>query len=187
MLNRIIEGLKGYLRKVERVIPAISPSSYKQGTVRITQGWPEYMNGKKHSGIDMACRKGDKILAVEEGEIVEIVPGSGKRVGRVVQRGATSNMRIIYKHTKAKCKVGDYLSPGDLIGYPDDSGKDVGLWDGYHLHFQIVNIAGDNADPVEYLMVYQPNIVFEFSEYYKTRSYYEKKDYYDKMNLGVPG
>ena len=165
-----------------------SPSSYKEGEIRITQGWPEYTNGKHHTGIDCACQDGQKMLAVFNGVVKFISIGTPQSVGRVEMLDEDNDCFVIYKHVYPHTELArnTLIGVGQYIGTPDLSGKAAGLCDVYHLHITILDSDGAESDPVQYLMMVQPDLKFSFSKnYYGLMEYYQKKSYWDELKERV--
>ncbi len=163
--------------------PTNSQPQIPKGKMLLLQPWPNYLNGKLHSGIDLYARfeKEHYPQAVEDGKIIAVVPGTPRKVGCVVIEGESSGMFLCYKHIKTKKRIRELVRAGDQIGFYDDSGRESGYWNASHLHFQIVNKnkTNINMDPVLYLITLDPRFVFMMRD--DVRSVYRERSYYSKM------
>lgn len=101
---------------------------------------------RMHSGIDMACAAGTPIYA-SRGGLVEVAGYQADGAGNYVQLNHGDGFRSIYMHmTNYIVKQGDYVAPGQIIGYVGNTG----LSKGNHLHFGI-SYNGTYVNPVEYI------------------------------------
>lgn len=150
----------------------------------LLQGYPEYLNGKPHTGIDIYAQKykGHKPRMTEDGRIVDVYRGGGKTVSAITIEVESTNDRLIYAHCITSYRKGQELNAGEIIGELDDSGSGVGKWQGYHLHFGFLTFPDyERGDPMKYILerapkmkIYaRPNII----------EYYRKKDYFDIINF----
>lgn len=164
---------------------AISPSNYKQdGLVRITQGWPHYHSGRKsgqrHYGVDIVCGYGDRygarMMAIEDGIVIQAKGGSDSYSGRVRIKGSISGIIYAYKHIGRIgmsrggifVEEGQEVYAGEQIGTPDYSNTDQ-----LHIHFETW-LEGENINPVQVLFNVQPFLKYELSENFETPDYYKK-------------
>lgn len=166
--------------------PANSAPDIPDGKIYLLQPWPKYLKGTAHSGIDIYAQayKDHFPQATEPGKIIEIFPGTAKRVGRVVVEGEATGNTLYYKHVKTALKKGDAVKAGDRLGNYDNSGHAAGWWDGSHNHFEIHDTEDKNTDPVLYLIELMPDIVFMMSD--RVKKIYSERDYYNMMNVEAP-
>lgn len=77
-------------------------------------------NTRYHAGMDLVCDPGDKVVAMEAGKILGMIPGF-VRLGAVVV--AHASIVGVYAEidlsslTKAGLKAGDMVSAGQVIGF----------------------------------------------------------------------
>jgi len=85
-----------------------------------------------HYGTDLKLYYGDTVAAAFDG-IVRIVDYERYGYGRYVVLRHLNGLETLYGHlSKAKVKVGDVVSAGDLIGLGGSTGRSTGT----HLHFE---------------------------------------------------
>lgn len=76
-----------------------------------------------HEGIDLYCPEGTEVFAVEDGQIVNIVPFTGAHAGSdwwhdtyaVLVEGKTGV--VVYGEILSTCQNGQHIKAGDLIGH----------------------------------------------------------------------
>lgn len=101
---------------------------------------------RMHNGIDMACAAGTPIYA-SRGGLVEVAGYQADGAGNYIQLNHGDGFRSIYMHmTNYIVKQGEYVAPGQIIGYVGNTG----LSKGNHLHFGI-SYNGTYVNPVEYI------------------------------------
>jgi len=147
-----------------------SPSNYKLGIVRLTAGWPEYIDGKtRHMGIDIVCGVGsmDRSVCVEDSEVIRVEEGTKTKSGLIELLG-TSGHTVIYKHMgNFKIAVGDEIPEGAMLATPNLTNTDS-----LHLHFEVW-VNGKNVDPLEYLFGVQPDLKYEMSARFGVDMFYK--------------
>lgn len=127
---------------------------------------PKY--GRYHNGIDIACKKGTSVYAVEAGTVYNIYntategrnadDGNGFGNNVRIDHGNINghNIRTIYAHLdvgQVFVKLNDTIKKGQLIGKSGNTGS-VGGKTGEHLHLGLYvdGQGGSNAkDPIPYL------------------------------------
>ena len=145
----------------------LSPVGKQNGEVLLTSPWPRWMANpnKKHGGIDLAGKKDDVVTNIKEGVISDIVRGNGNIVGYIAVK--VSDDTIYYEHVKAdqNVKKNDKVIAGQKLGILDDSGKDSGHWDGWHLHFQVNDGDEDKSknNPYQFILNSQPNLFWKYN------------------------
>lgn len=112
----------------------------------ITATFPAYPNGSKHTGIDIAHKKGTNIYSARAGEIVEINlidPGKDSpNYGKFVKIDHGDGLLTIYGHCDSiLCDVGQVVNAGELIATQGNTGyvisSQTGPDAGTHLHWEI--------------------------------------------------
>ena len=101
---------------------------------------------RMHNGIDMACAAGTPIYA-SRGGLVEVAGYQADGAGNYIQLNHGDGFRSIYMHmTNYIVRQGEYVAPGQIIGYVGSTG----LSKGNHLHFGI-SYNGTYVNPVQYI------------------------------------
>lgn len=99
-----------------------------------------------HNGVDMACAAGTPIYA-SRGGLVEVAGYQPDGAGNYIQLNHGDGFRSIYMHmTNYIVKQGEYVAPGQIIGYVGNTG----LSKGDHLHFGI-SYNGTYVNPMQYI------------------------------------
>lgn len=124
-----------------------------------------------HNGTDYGT-SGKKLpqYAIEEGVVLSC--GTDKLGGKFVWiKYPRLNVKMLHYHlSSVKCKSGQVLSKGSLLGYTGKSGKATGV----HLHLSIVNLSdGEYMNPEAYL--YSEKVSNNGSSS-NVRNYYMKGD-----------
>lgn len=168
---------------------AISPSTYKDGIVRITQGWPDYYkNGKKdgrHWGIDIVCGYVDrdhptvpKMVCIEDSIVINIREGNEKTSGKIEMVGINTGLTVIYKHIGSfTVRDMEDVFSGQIVGAPNFTNTKS-----LHLHMEVWNDE-ENLNPLDYLFEVQPELKYELSTSFGMMEYYKKEmpEYYEKL------
>lgn len=98
-----------------------------------------------HNGIDIKARQGTSINSPAEGIVVSA--GRAGLMGRMVKIKTSAGKILYFGHLhKIKCKKGDRIKRGQLLGTVGSSGRATGP----HLHFSVVS-AGRFINPLKYL------------------------------------
>ncbi len=98
-----------------------------------------------HNGIDIKARQGTSINSPAEGVVVSA--GRAGLMGRMVKLRTRAGKILYFGHLhKIKCKKGDQIKRGQLLGTVGSSGRATGP----HLHFSVVS-AGRFINPLKYL------------------------------------
>lgn len=130
-------------------IPAIQPVSNKDLT-RLSSGFgfridPIYKTKKMHTGLDFTADIGTPVYATGNGTVVECEVkrwGYGQSV--IIDHGFGYRSR--YAHlSEFKCKPGDKVTRGQLIGLVGSTGKSTAP----HLHYEVEQ-NGVKVDPVHF-------------------------------------
>ena len=100
-----------------------------------------------HAGVDIKARYGTAVVSPIEGTVVSA--GRAGLLGRLVKIRTKSGKILYFAHLqKIKCKKGQQISRGQLIGTVGASGRATGP----HLHFAVVE-AGKYINPMKFLSV----------------------------------
>lgn len=87
-----------------------------------------------HKGVDLKAIRNTPVFASAEGIVEWAGNHKSSGLGRMVQLDHNFGFGSIYGHlAEVEVKVGQYVQPGDLLGY---SGS-TGLTDGPHLHYEV--------------------------------------------------
>ena len=101
---------------------------------------------RMHNGVDLACAAMTPIYASRGGQ-VEVAAYQADGAGNYVQLNHGDGYRSIYMHmTYYSVSPGEYVAPGQVIGYVGNTG----LSKGDHLHFGI-SYNGTYVNPMEYI------------------------------------
>jgi murein DD-endopeptidase MepM/ murein hydrolase activator NlpD len=101
---------------------------------------------RMHNGVDLACAEGTPIYA-SRGGLVEVAAYQADGAGNYIQINHGDGFRSIYMHmTHYIVQQGQYVAPGQIIGYVGNTG----LSKGAHLHFGI-SYQGTYVNPMEYI------------------------------------
>ena len=145
-------------QKMIKSIPSIQPVSNRDLT-RIASGFglrmhPIYKIIKMHKGMDFTAPVGTEIYATGDG-IVEKVGWVGG-YGRTIMINHGFGYKTRYAHcSKYKCRKGQKVNRGDLIGFVGNTGQSSGP----HLHYEVfknnrqinpVNFFFNDLSPEEY-------------------------------------
>ena len=85
-----------------------------------------------HTGIDIAAKKGEKILSPADGLVV--FSGITDDLGKTIIISHSNNLFSLYGHNdKNTVNTRTIVNKGDVIGYVGETGNT----DGPHLHFEL--------------------------------------------------
>ena len=100
-----------------------------------------------HKGVDLKAARGTPVYASAIGVVEWAGEHKSSGLGRMVQLVHNFGFESIYGHlTKVDVKPGQYVQPGDLLGYTGSTG----LTDGPHLHYE-VSYLNRRLNPVPFL------------------------------------
>ena len=125
----------------------LSPlTSYRLTSVFGMRFHPVLKRNRMHNGIDMAAPANTPIYAARGGLVITAAYQKDG-AGNYVQLDHGDGFRSIYMHmTRYVVAEGDYVAPGQVIGYVGTTG----LSTGNHLHFGI-SLDGTYVNPLEYI------------------------------------
>jgi len=144
-LARMIKGKSEMLAS----IPAIQPVSNKQLT-RIGSGFgiridPIYKVRRMHEGIDFTAPIGTPIYATGNG-VVSNVEYNDRGYGNHVILTHGYGYQTLYGHmSRVKCRIGQRVMRGDIIGYVGNTGKSTGP----HCHYEVIK-NGKKINPINF-------------------------------------
>lgn len=135
--------------KILASIPAIQPvrnSDLKKMASGF--GWridPIYKTSKFHAGMDFTSDIGTEVYCTGDG-VVESIEKSGWGYGNCVVINHGYGYKTRYAHLSAfKCKKGQKVKRGDMIGLVGSSGKSTGP----HLHYEVERY-GKKLNPIHF-------------------------------------
>ncbi len=98
-----------------------------------------------HNGIDIRGKAGTSVLCPTDGIVVDT--GWAGALGRMVKVKTSTGHVLCFGHlSKIKCKPGEKLNRGQVLGTVGSTGRATGP----HLHFTVF-YRGDYMNPVKYL------------------------------------
>ncbi len=129
-------------------IPAIQPVLNKDlKQMASGYGWridPVYRTRRFHAGMDFAAATGTDIYATGNGTVV--TSGWKQGYGNTIEINHGFGYLTLYGHLSAiKCRVGQKVKRGDVIGLVGSTGKSTGP----HLHYE-VHLRGQVMNPQNY-------------------------------------
>ena len=80
-------------------------------------GTPRYTSGNRiHAGVDVAAFNGDKVVAIDDGEVLHLVTGYSIGAGLSAVAIAHPDADYIYGEIDVTAKPGQLVKAGDVIG-----------------------------------------------------------------------
>tara|TARA_Y100001968_G_scaffold328854_1_gene376862 strand:- start:712 stop:1425 length:714 start_codon:yes stop_codon:yes gene_type:complete len=137
------ETINNYFQNLE-ILNSLSPpiDGY------VTQGIDTKTIGYEHNGIDIAAKKGEKIISPYYGLV--IFSGEMGDLGNTIILSHPNNVFTLYGHNdKNLVKPRQIVNKGDVIGYIGESG----ISDGPHLHFEMWKNT-EVLDPRDFIEIY---------------------------------
>ena len=137
------ELIDNYFKNLDEVKSMIPPvSGY------VTQGL-DLKSNFTHTGIDIAAKKGEKILSPADGLVV--FSGITDDLGKTIIISHSNNLFSLYGHNdKNTVSPRTIVNKGDVIGYVGETGNT----DGPHLHFELWKNS-EVLDPRDYINIYK--------------------------------
>jgi murein DD-endopeptidase MepM/ murein hydrolase activator NlpD len=115
----------------------------------VTQGIDLINKDYEHTGIDIAAKKGEKIISPYYGLV--IFSGKIEDLGNTIILSHPNNIFSLYGHNdKNLVKPRDIVNKGDIIGHIGESG----ISEGPHLHFEMWKNA-EILDPRDFIEIYK--------------------------------
>lgn len=133
-------------------IPSIRPIRNLKKKIQHLSGFgyrthPVFKTRKMHTGIDFGARKGTPIYATGDGKIVRVEykkTGYGRNV--VIDHGY--GYKTLYGHmSKVKCKVGQKVKRGEVIGLVGNTGTSTAP----HVHYEVLH-KGKKINPLPFCL-----------------------------------
>jgi murein DD-endopeptidase MepM/ murein hydrolase activator NlpD len=142
-----LSGLLNNKEKLLAATPAIQPVSNKDLS-RIASGFgyridPIYKTVKYHAGLDFTAPQGTPIYATADGTVTTAGFSDGGYGNHVVINHGYGYETLYGHMVRVKCRSGQRVKRGDLIGYVGSTGKSTGP----HCHYE-VHKNGQKLDPV---------------------------------------
>lgn len=144
-----LDTLVNYFQNQENRL-ASTPSIFPTvGLMTSVFGWradPFTKLNTFHYGVDIASSTGNPIVATADGVVIAL--NTDKLLGRSVQINHGLGITTIYGHMSAfKCRIGQRVKRGDVIGEVGSTGKST--WP--HVHYE-VRVNGTPVNPYYYLL-----------------------------------
>ena len=133
-------------------IPAIPPLNTDPSTYRLSSTFgyrsdPFTGGGKRHTGLDFACKPGNPIYATGDGVVSKVETNRHTGYGLHVEIDHGFGYKTRYAHmSRIDVSLGDQVHRGDCIGATGNSGRSSGP----HLHYE-VHYRKDYVNPALYL------------------------------------
>jgi murein DD-endopeptidase MepM/ murein hydrolase activator NlpD len=148
-IQKNLDTLVGFFQGQENRL-ASTPTIYPTvGLMTSAFGWradPFTRRQAFHYGLDIAAALGNPVVATADG--VVIVVNTDKLLGRYVQVNHGLGITTVYGHMSAfKCRVGQRVKRGDVLGDVGQTGKALGP----HVHYE-VRVNGTAVNPYYYLL-----------------------------------
>lgn len=131
-------------------IPAIMPINKKDLTHAVTSGFgwrthPIYKTQEFHPGMDFTAVQGTPIYSTGDG-IVERADNMAQGYGNHVVIDHGFGYETLYGHmSRIRCKVGQKVKRGELIGYVGSTGLSTAP----HVHYEVIK-NGNKTNPINY-------------------------------------
>ncbi|MBE6537106.1 MAG: M23 family metallopeptidase [Ruminococcaceae bacterium] len=103
-----------------------------------------------HTGLDISADDGAEVCSAANGEVTKIY--NDPMLGQTVEITHSTTHKSYYSNLAkdtVKCKVGDKVSGGQVIGYIGDTTVSE-LADEPHLHFEL-KVSGASVNPLDYI------------------------------------
>lgn len=103
-----------------------------------------------HTGLDISAEDGAEVCSTANGEVTRIY--NDPMLGQTIEITHSGTHKSYYSNLNkdtVKCKVGDTVSKGQVIGYIGDTTVSE-LADEPHLHFEI-KVSGVAVNPLDYI------------------------------------
>ena len=176
-----VAQVKGYLAHSVFKRPVVSIIEGYPETLTVTGAYPYYTSGKKHVGIDFACKKGAKFFSPCKGTVTYTCKGKKgtHKESTVIIQPKGKKFYIVFKHCLPSVKKGDKVKKKDKIGIADNSGD----WGGYHLHFAVKNIKKKYIEPLTKLHSVNPGQMYKvLKKKYRGRKFKSVGEIFQKHN-----
>ena len=110
---------------------------------------PIYGDWRLHTGVDLACPGGTKIIASASGKVIQISREYTSNVGygAYVLIEHDDQYKTRYAHmSQVSVSVGDHVNAGQVIGKVGTSGASTG----FHIHYEVYK-GTQTVDPAEFI------------------------------------
>lgn len=142
--SKSLDSIRNMVEQKESMLNAIPAIRPLKNISEISSGFgmryhPILKVLRRHTGIDIAAKKGTPVYATADGVISRENPGSGYGISVVIKHGYS--YKTIYAHlSKRTVKPGEKVKRGQIIGYVGNTGLSFGS----HLHYEVLK----NETPV---------------------------------------
>jgi len=148
-IQKNLDTLVGFFQGQENRL-ASTPTIYPAvGLLTSAFGWridPFTRRQAFHYGLDIASAMGNPVVSTADG--VVILVSTDKLLGRYVQVNHGLGITTVYGHMSAfKCRVGQRVKRGDVLGDVGQTGKALGP----HVHYEVRG-NGTAVNPYYYLL-----------------------------------
>lgn len=109
------------------------------------------INGSEeiHTGVDIAAPKGTSLVAMYDGEVVEV--GENDTLGRYIRMNHGGGIQIVYGHCESVvARQGDAVKAGEEVALVGSTGVSTGS----HVHLSVM-MDGETCDPATLLSLEQ--------------------------------
>lgn len=131
-------------------IPAIMPINKKDLSHAVTSGFgwrthPIYKTPEFHPGMDFTAMQGTPIYATGDG-FIERADNTAQGYGNHVVINHGFGYQTLYAHmSRIRCKVGQKVKRGELIGYVGSTGLSTAP----HVHYEVIK-NGEKTNPINF-------------------------------------
>jgi murein DD-endopeptidase MepM/ murein hydrolase activator NlpD len=131
-------------------IPAIMPINKKDLSHAVTSGFgwrthPIYKTPEFHPGMDFTALQGTPIYATGDG-FIERADNTAQGYGNHVVINHGFGYQTLYAHmSRIRCKVGQKVKRGELIGYVGSTGLSTAP----HVHYEVIK-NGEKTNPINF-------------------------------------
>jgi biotin carboxyl carrier protein len=107
---------------------------------------------RKHAGVDIVSKPGEKVKAISNGKVIKINSPYGDGVYKGVDIKTEDGKKERYFYVDPKVKQGDIIKKGDVLGNTQDIARKYNRPNAKmtnHYHYEIRDKSGKPIDPTE--------------------------------------